>query len=481
METPVIRPDTTFTIDPTDIIDSSLSQPISHGSTTKTPASTHPSSDALAPRTYDEAILHSCQQQHASDDEKIKTLCLVDSLALQPMAIIDQQGVEQNVLTHPSIGTKLVDQHECVKPIIPSKRRYADMMDKGSLCVSCQPEVTDGLENLLHMSPYSSLLSQRQYVEISERVCNLLNSDWEFFPQMRFFTAMAFAGAIFFDATRNQALMLNTVEVYGRTKPVDIFCEPFGKLKGSVQRTSIPPTAINTRYHGLWPTTLNTLEGAKLVIGTLSSNVLVTSSMRLDIVDKPSLGGITNNFTLSCNKESQQCRIFVDHNMIEQAMTFIDKPDVHRLSDTMILSQIRAIRSKFHTIDAYILCRATGPLTLSHLHQPCSLFTLSESKRIPAAEIFRLIATSVIKHGENARLSKKQVQDIHAMCVSSSSKALLDRILELFDDDNSDLPILGNATLNMKLEDLATNLKSHLVNANVVAATYIVDTFTTFV
>ncbi|CDH58307.1 predicted protein [Lichtheimia corymbifera JMRC:FSU:9682] len=76
-----------------------------------------------------------------------------------------------------------------------------------------------------------------------------------------------------------------------------------------------------------------------------------------------------------------------------------------------------------------LLCRATGPLTLSHLHQPCSLFTLSESKRIPASQVFRIIATSVIKNGNDARLSKKQIQDIHAMCVSSSSKAILDRIL----------------------------------------------------
>ncbi|KAG1038875.1 hypothetical protein G6F43_012616 [Rhizopus delemar] len=110
---------------------------------------------------------------------------------------------------------------------------------------------------------------------------------------------MALAGAILVNISNNQAVVLNTIEVYGRTKPVDVLCEPFGKIKGSAQPTSIPPTAIRTRYPGLWPTTLASSEGSKLVIGTSVSNILVTSSMRLDKVEDPSIGGITTNFTIS--------------------------------------------------------------------------------------------------------------------------------------------------------------------------------------
>lgn len=399
---------------------------------------------------------------------------------MKPIAITDQEGTEHNALAHPCVISKLVKSHDSIKPILPSKRRYLDMLDKSSLCVRCVPEATPGLENLLLVSPYTTLLSQRSFVEIPEHVCHLLNSDWEFFPQFRFFSATVFAGAILINIPKNQAAILNTIEVYGRTKPVDVFSEPFGKIKGSAQTTSMPPTAIHTRYPGLWPTTLMSSEGSKLVIGTKVSNVLVTSSMRLDTVETPSVGGITINFTIPCPKDSLNCKIFLDNSMLEQAMDMVKKPSINRLSDTMILAQLRAIRSKFHTADAYIPCRATGPLTMSHLHQPCSLFTLSEFKRIPASAIVRKVATSVLKHGQTARLSRKVVQDAHALC-SPSSKNIVAGILDLFGPDDDDLPILENVALNQKLELLAGEMTSSIVGANEVIAKYITNTFNTFI
>lgn len=477
MEDPVLQPGNTFTIDPTDIIVSPIPQKSSYIGTVAAPIQI---SCKPSPRSYDEAVLYACQQQHVCDEEKIKTLCLVDSLSLQPIAITDQQGTEHIALTHAQVVNKLVNTHESIKPILTSKRSYSDMIDKGALCVQCRTEATDGLENLLLMSPYTTLLSQQNFVEISDQVCHFLNSDWEFFPQFRFFSAMALAGAILVNVSNNQAVILNTIEVYGRTKPVDVFCEPFGKIKGSAQPTSIPPTAIRTRYPGLWPTTLASSEGLKLVIGTNVSNILVTSSMRLDKIENPSIGGITTNFTIPSTKDSLYCKLFMDRSMLDQAMTIVNNPGIHRLSDTLILGQLRAIRSKFHTTDAYILCRATGPLTMSHLHQPCSLFTLSEFKSIPASAIFRIIATSVLKNGQAAGLSKKRVQDTLALCSGSSAKTALTDILDLFGPEGDDIPILGNANLNRKLEELANGIKSHLVVANEVTAKYIVNTFNTF-
>ncbi|KAG1143956.1 hypothetical protein G6F37_002825 [Rhizopus arrhizus] len=227
VETPVLQSDNTSTIDPTDII---------HQKKISCKAS---------PRFYDEAVLYSSQQQHVYDEEKTKTLCLVDSLALQPIAITDRQGTEHIALTHPHVANKLVNMHESIKPILSSKRRYSDMIDKGALCVQCRTEVTDGLGNLLLMSPYTTLLSQRNFVEISEQVCHLLNSDWEFFPRFRLFSAMALADSILINVSNNQAVMLNIIEVYGRTKPVDIFCEPLGKLKALLnQHPCLPPSSV---------------------------------------------------------------------------------------------------------------------------------------------------------------------------------------------------------------------------------------------
>lgn len=169
----------------------------------------------------------------------------MDSLALQPIAITDRQGTEDIALTHPHVANKLVNVHESIKPILCSKRRYSDMIDKGALCVQCRTEVTDGLENLLLISPYTTLLSQRNFVEISKQVYHLLNSDWEFFPRFRLFSAMALAGAILINVSNNQAVILNIIEVYGRTKPVDIFCGPLGKLKALLnQHPCLPPSSV---------------------------------------------------------------------------------------------------------------------------------------------------------------------------------------------------------------------------------------------
>ncbi|KAF7730989.1 hypothetical protein EC973_001035 [Apophysomyces ossiformis] len=78
---------------------------------------------------------------------------------------------------------------------------------------------------------------------------------------------------------------------------------------------------------------------------------------------------ITTNFTMPSIRDSQHCKVFLDVSMLHQAMVIVNNPGIHRLSKTMIHGQLRAIRSKFHTSDAYISCRATGPLTMPHLHQ----------------------------------------------------------------------------------------------------------------
>ncbi|KAH8548428.1 hypothetical protein BGW37DRAFT_411825, partial [Umbelopsis sp. PMI_123] len=52
-------------------------------------------------------------------------------------------------------------------------------------------------------------------------VCALLNKDWEFHPQVKYSSAMVPAGAILLNTRNKQAAMINTVEMYGRTKVVD--------------------------------------------------------------------------------------------------------------------------------------------------------------------------------------------------------------------------------------------------------------------
>lgn len=143
--------------------------------------------------------------------------------------------------------------------------------------------------------------------------------------------------------------MLNTVEAYGRTKSIDPHLEPFGKLKGFTRKpTSLPPPG-KIPYPDIWPVSLHTSKGSKLVIGTLVSNILVTSNMRLDAVSKPSIGAVTLiNFKL----DALATNIFLDHDNLQVALFMATDPAVTRTSDTKIVYQLRQIRSKFDADNA---------------------------------------------------------------------------------------------------------------------------------
>ncbi|KAK3834920.1 MAG: hypothetical protein JOS17DRAFT_666477, partial [Linnemannia elongata] len=79
----------------------------------------------------------------------------------------------------------------------------------------------------------------------------------------------------------------NTVEVYSRTKMVDVHWELFFVRKGQPVMTSLPLSMRTPYSHNeVWTDTemqhLSSSEGDRLIIGTSSFNTLVTSSLPLD-------------------------------------------------------------------------------------------------------------------------------------------------------------------------------------------------------
>jgi hypothetical protein len=189
---------------------------------------------------YDDAVLQACQQTHESDESKRKTLYILDSLQLSPLVVTDALGMEQNALAHPSVISKLSSGSISVRPIIPTKRK-----SDGELCPNCSPLVAPGLEHLLAVSPYTAILLKRKYVEIPSSICDLLNEDWTFRPQLRYACAQILAGCIMLNSNNGKAIIANTVEMYGRTRPLDAHREPFGVKKGVPIPTSLPPS---TKY-----------------------------------------------------------------------------------------------------------------------------------------------------------------------------------------------------------------------------------------
>lgn len=98
---------------------------------------------------------------------------------------------------------------------------------------------------------------------------------------MKYFAAQLLAGSIIHIVINNETIMVNTIEVYGRKKSVDIHREPFGSKKHNAITISLLPPR-KTRYSDAWPITLISKDGPTLIIGTQSFNAFVASFIRLD-------------------------------------------------------------------------------------------------------------------------------------------------------------------------------------------------------
>jgi hypothetical protein len=142
--------------------------------------------------------------------------------------------------------------------------------------------------------------------------------------------------------------MANTVESYGRAKHVDAYREAFGRLKDAIIDTSLPPP-IETKYPDVWSNSLQHPDGTKLLIGTQVSNVLITSSMRLDSRVKPYVGSTNISFLLLSSNDPLKARIYLDSVCLEEALAILGAPATSCLLSSNMMYQLRQIRSKFST------------------------------------------------------------------------------------------------------------------------------------
>lgn len=414
-------------------------------------------------RTFDDAIIYACQDQDSDKEDKVKSLHILDNMHLRPFAVIDNEGVEHNALAHETVIRRLVSKHGTIHPILPLKRPFGDVESGINLCVKCTPPIDTDLMTIIAQSPYANLLRQRKYERLTDEVCSMMNKDWEFYPQVKYFSAVVLAGSILVNSRNNQALMINTIEMYGRTRCIDQHRETFGKMKDGVVATSHPPP-IQTIHHGVWPVLLKGREGHKLVIGTEVSNALVTSSIRLDEKHHASIGGITTNFLLKNMQDSLTCRIFVDTECLNKARTILSNPMATCVSSHgSMISQLRQLRTHFDYATIYTLCRASGPLTSSTICHPYILFTIAEHDRgrNSPAIIFRSIAVKIMKQGNTATLNKEDVN----FDARGKTKEVMDKIRDLI-GQNDNIPILNNQNLNAYLEELAKQMMPSIVACN---------------
>lgn len=110
--------------------------------------------------------------------------------------------------------------------------------------------------------------------------------------QMKYICAQVLVGLILLNTNNGEAVMINTIEIYGDTKSVDI------------HRSLSPPSSdlyavTSAMYPGVWPSINNTRDGRKLIKCSHSCSGLVTLSVRLDIIQDPTLDLCIQFFSLA--------------------------------------------------------------------------------------------------------------------------------------------------------------------------------------
>ncbi|KAG0256505.1 hypothetical protein BGZ95_005478 [Linnemannia exigua] len=291
-------------------------------------------------RAFDEAVLYSCGNLHASAAEKRKTLRIIVSLGLEPISIKDALGIEQNVLAHATVISRLPASSVEVRPVAPQKRK----LDRDEICPNCSPAPAPGLEHLLSSSPYAARLATRSYVELSDEICELLNRDWQFSPHLRYASAVILAGC----------LLVN-----------NIHREPFVVQKGQPGTTSLPPS-IKTPYKKVWHITVPTIEGKRLIIGTKSFDALITSSLRLDKEVETCIGASTPSFVLTDASHSLAAKIFLDTEHLEMGLKMAESKDTWSISSSDLLHQLRQVKTQFFDASTFYLCRASSFFADNH-------------------------------------------------------------------------------------------------------------------
>ncbi|ORY88364.1 hypothetical protein BCR41DRAFT_316018 [Lobosporangium transversale] len=267
-------------------------------------------------------------------------------------------------------------------------------------------------------------------------------------------------------------ILINEVESYGRTRAVDSHAEQTIWVKDVPKNTSVPKTVGKYKYKGIRPVTLQEKDGQRLVIGTFTCDILVTSCIRLDPGGKSavSVGGDTRNFVIP-EKESPKIRIFIDSERIRQCKRLM-KGSPSKATFNKDVECLRQVRTKFDRLDTFDLSRCSGPMTNSILYQPYTIFTIVNSGSgrggaFAAGFIFHQVGQAVIKKKKKAVLTRSDVLFSLTHCSSSQDfRAPLEAILGLFSESQKKISVIGNAELNVQLQKLAASLSSKISEEN---------------
>ncbi|KAG0205089.1 hypothetical protein BGX31_003032 [Mortierella sp. GBA43] len=142
----------------------------------------------------------------------------------------------------------------------------------------------------------------------------------------------------------------------------------------------------------------------------------------------------------------------------------------------MGLHSLRQLRSKFHNLTTYTRSRFSGPLTAAFKVRPFTVFTVESfgndwGATHANAILLQKIAEAVLLNGPSAVLSRDDVSEALSMAKNTKlavkQQKTLEDIMRLFDNNETDIKIIGNRELNDSLEIIADCLSGRITEANV--------------
>ncbi|KAG0162664.1 hypothetical protein DFQ28_000919, partial [Apophysomyces sp. BC1034] len=418
------------------------------------PLASRPSSIVL--RDYDNAVIHAFGEVDETPERKLQTAKFVDAMCLEPLAVLDSNGMEENLLGRMSVISSLVSKQKRGHALTlePTPKRIKTE-DSPKMCT-----MPVDLDLVVRNSHAIESLVKNKYVEMTDDIAELFNQDWLFRPQMRFFAAKALSGAVVVDPILCTAVMINTIEVYGRSNLVDAHHERCINKKGITAPSTNPP--VDSRYRHIWVLTVTDSDGTKLNIGTKTFDALVTSSIRLDEKHKPELGPTTSKFIVG-ETHGRQIQIFLDASNYKLATKSAQNGNATNIQDLDILQQLRQVRSKFGEHSTYIPSRASSPLCNFHRTQPQTIFTYctfdnggSNTDGRLASRVFAQVASEVISKKEKAVLEKTALCNILKQCTPNGRVAkTITSMLAIYPRDCTSTEILKNTDLSDALKELA--------------------------
>ncbi|ORX46299.1 hypothetical protein DM01DRAFT_1364442 [Hesseltinella vesiculosa] len=239
---------------------------------------------------------------------------------------------------------------------------------------------------------------------------------------MRYACSRLLAGIILMDTSNGRAVIVNSIEVFGRRRSLDAHRESFRVKKETMAPTSLPPET--TRYRNVWPTSYNDVDGLKLVIGTKIFSALVASSLRIDIDNKPDIGPVTSNIIL---------------NTYERAY--------------YVIFQLRQLRTRFHKQSTYFACRGFNEPTDDISTRPYTVITLCEWDNGNNDTGYRLGSLLLQKIANSNVLQKDDVNNLKLKIAKGiDMEKLFNEAIALYNNDDC-IVIIDNTDLNLDIRE----------------------------